>query len=197
MVNYLCLPPPTYRPPNGQVCMISGWGLHSGVDGPGGEIRTDENRKKFIDSKVGLVRHYEKADCECALYEAKWESNPETAKNTTILDSQLCFGYKTVDTCSGFGVSFIYLSNLLCSLGDSGGPLVCKAPDEADAPYYLTGIVSYGITTTRMTKGKDGETKTIDLKCGKKNVPGIYTNVASYTQWIYESMYKQTANIQE
>ena len=45
MVNYLCLPPPTYRPPNGQVCMISGWGLHSGVDGPGGEIRTDENRE--------------------------------------------------------------------------------------------------------------------------------------------------------
>ena len=177
--------------------MISGWGLHSGVDGPGGEIRTDENRKKFIDSKVGLVRHYEKADCECALYEAKWESNPETAKNTTILDSQLCFGYKTVDTCSGYGVFFIYHSYLLCSLGDSGGPLVCKAPDEADAPYYLTGIVSYGITTTRMTKGKDGETKTIDLKCGKKNVPGIYTNVASYTQWIYESMYKQTANIQE
>ena len=48
-----------------------------------------------------------------------------------------------------------------------------------------------------MIKGKDGETKTIDLKCGKKNVPGIYTNVASYTQWIYESMYKHTANIQE
>ena len=74
---------------------------------------------------------------------------------------------------------------------------MCKAPDDVDAPYYLTGIVSYGITTTRMIKGKDGETKTIDLKCGKKNVPGIYTNVASYTQWIYESMYKHTANIQE
>ena len=36
--------------------MISGWGLHSGVLGKDGEDRNEENRKKFVDSKLGLVR---------------------------------------------------------------------------------------------------------------------------------------------
>ena len=38
--------------------------------------------------------------------------------------SQLCFGHKDVDTCSG----------------DSGGPIVCKAPDEDhESEFYLAG----------------------------------------------------------
>ena len=38
--------------------------------------------------------------------------------------SQLCFGHKDVDTCSG----------------DSGGPIVCKAPNEdPEAKFYLAG----------------------------------------------------------
>ncbi|XP_037385190.1 transmembrane protease serine 11A [Talpa occidentalis] len=47
--------------------------------------------------------------------------------------------------------------------GDSGGPLVVK--DSKDT-WYLIGIVSWGDN------------------CGKKNKPGVYTNVTYYRKWI-------------
>lgn len=75
-----------------------------------------------------------------------------------------------------------------CS-GDSGGPLVCKAPDDVDAPFYLTGVVSYGVETKREIKAKDGSKKIVGLKCGKKNVPGVYTDVQNYVEWIYQILY--------
>ncbi|XP_026479553.1 coagulation factor IX-like [Ctenocephalides felis] len=46
--------------------------------------------------------------------------------------------------------------------GDSGGPLVCDG--------LLTGIVSFG------------------KQCGQLGVPGVYTNVADYWQWINETL---------
>ncbi|XP_066495427.1 tissue-type plasminogen activator [Tiliqua scincoides] len=50
--------------------------------------------------------------------------------------------------------------------GDSGGPLVC----QNDGRMTLIGIISWG----------EG--------CGKKDTPGVYTNVVRYLDWIREKM---------
>jgi len=89
-----------------------------------------------------------------------------------ISDKQICFGHKTVDTCSG----------------DSGGPLICKAPADSEHDFYLTGIVSYGINSVRKVRQPDGRIEEIPMKCGKKDVPGIYTKVSEYLPWIYSNM---------
>lgn len=46
--------------------------------------------------------------------------------------------------------------------GDGGGPLVC----EKDRHWYQVGVVSFGIG------------------CGRRNVPGVYTRVQAFEEWI-------------
>ncbi|XP_043223511.1 phenoloxidase-activating factor 3-like [Amphibalanus amphitrite] len=55
-----------------------------------------------------------------------------------------------------------------CS-GDSGGPLM--ATTRFGPPYHAVGVVSFGVT-----------------RCGTANVPGVYTRVSEYLNWIMDNM---------
>jgi len=55
-----------------------------------------------------------------------------------------------------------------CS-GDSGGPLM--ATTRFGPPYHVVGVVSFGVT-----------------RCGTENVPGVYTRVTEYLNWIMDNM---------
>ena len=50
--------------------------------------------------------------------------------------------------------------------GDGGGPLVC----QVGSSWQLAGIVSWGVG------------------CGEKDIPGVYTKVSHYSQWIKEKI---------
>ena len=54
--------------------------------------------------------------------------------------------------------------------GDSGGPLVFK--EFTDDPWYQIGIVSFSAGN----------------KCGTKYLPGVYTKVESYLEWIESNL---------
>lgn len=53
--------------------------------------------------------------------------------------------------------------------GDSGGPLVAAAPDNAQG-YLQVGVVSWGI------------------QCGNPALPGIYTRVSTFYDWIKDTV---------
>uniref|UniRef100_A0A8C7ENQ0 t-plasminogen activator n=1 Tax=Neovison vison TaxID=452646 RepID=A0A8C7ENQ0_NEOVI len=78
--------------------------------------------------------------------------------NKTITNNMLCAG----DTRSGGNQANLHDA---CQ-GDSGGPLVCMK----DNRMTLVGIISWGIG------------------CGQKDVPGIYTKVTNYLDWIQNNM---------
>lgn len=53
--------------------------------------------------------------------------------------------------------------------GDSGGPLM-RGEDEFQR-YYLLGVVSFG-----------------PRRCGSEDLPGVYTEIPYYLDWILDSM---------
>lgn len=54
--------------------------------------------------------------------------------------------------------------------GDSGGPLMLPIFANGRFPYFQIGIVSYG----------EG--------CARPKIPGVYTNVLQYTDWIIDKL---------
>uniref|UniRef100_A0A8C5UWD8 t-plasminogen activator n=1 Tax=Microcebus murinus TaxID=30608 RepID=A0A8C5UWD8_MICMU len=77
--------------------------------------------------------------------------------NRTVTSNMLCAG----DTRSGGNHASLHDA---CQ-GDSGGPLVCLK----DNRMTLVGIISWG------------------LGCGQKDVPGVYTKVTRYLDWIRDN----------
>lgn len=59
--------------------------------------------------------------------------------------------------------------------GDGGSPLVCPISMTTDR-YYQSGIVSWGVG------------------CGQSGVPGVYTNVALYRNWIDSKFQERNLN---
>uniref|UniRef100_U5ERA5 CLIP domain-containing serine protease n=1 Tax=Corethrella appendiculata TaxID=1370023 RepID=U5ERA5_9DIPT len=56
--------------------------------------------------------------------------------------------------------------------GDSGGPLMRQDNSDPDEPYwYLVGVVSFG-----------------SKYCGTENLPGVYTKVSEYMNWIESNL---------
>lgn len=55
--------------------------------------------------------------------------------------------------------------------GDSGGPLMLPMHDKGKFPFYQIGIVSYGVG------------------CARPFIPGIYTNVVHYSDWIQSNLW--------
>ena len=51
--------------------------------------------------------------------------------------------------------------------------------------FFYLGIVSYGINSIRTVKDDEGNKVQVELKCGAKNTPGVYTKVSNYLPWIY------------
>lgn len=54
--------------------------------------------------------------------------------------------------------------------GDSGGPLMYVGQRNGEGVLYLGGVVSFG------------------KKCGLEGVPGVYTRVNQYIEWIVNSL---------
>lgn len=60
--------------------------------------------------------------------------------------------------------------------GDGGSPLVCKIRDQGGR-YAQVGIVAWGIG------------------CGENDIPGVYVNVALYTDWVDKQMMARELDI--
>lgn len=105
-----------------------------------------------------------------------WGKRDEKSNHSIVLKEVIVPVWKNNDCERSmklqFGPNYQLPSSVVCAGttgrdacdGDGGGPLVC----EKNNHWYQIGIVSFGIG------------------CGRPNVPGVYTRVHSYKQWIHD-----------
>jgi len=56
--------------------------------------------------------------------------------------------------------------------GDSGGPLMKVETLDGPPRYYLLGVVSFGVK-----------------RCGATTMPGVYTRISDYMNWLMDNMH--------
>lgn len=114
-------------------------------------------------------------------YVTGWGRRSETSEHSLVL-KEIHVPLWDHDNCNGalqaqFGPAYHLPDTAVCAGaegrdacdGDGGGPLVC----EKNGQWYQVGIVSFGIG------------------CGRRNVPGVYTRVSAYENWIEETILKE------
>jgi len=113
-------------------------------------------------------------DKQVKCYVTGWGRRTETSEHSLVL-KEINVPLWNHANCNGalqaqFGPAYTLPSSAICAGaegrdacdGDGGGPLVC----EKEGQWYQVGIVSFGIG------------------CGRPNVPGVYTKVEAYEEWI-------------
>lgn len=88
-------------------------------------------------------------------------SNTDCKQKFSSLDRFVNITYPDDVLCAGFTEG----GKDSCQ-GDSGGPLMVPEFTNGKFPYFQIGINSYG------------------YGCARPNIPGVYTNVRNYIQWI-------------
>lgn len=119
---------------------------------------------------------YDKHSVKC--FVTGWGRRTETSEHSLVL-KEIDVPLWNHDNCNGalqaqFGPAYALPDTTICAGaeghdacdGDGGGPLVC----EKDGQWYQVGIVSFGIG------------------CGRRNVPGVYTKVEDYEEWIEQTI---------
>lgn len=113
--------------------------------------------------------------------QGKYQTIPKKI-DVPVIDRDTC---QTRLRTTGLGRHFRLHKSLMCAggeqgrdacKGDGGSPLMCPIPDQ-EGRFYQAGIVVYGIG------------------CGTANIPGVYTNIASFRDWIDEQMHDHNLNI--
>jgi secreted trypsin-like serine protease len=67
-------------------------------------------------------------------------------------------------------IKYIYTKGVDSCNGDSGGPFVYRDGNQAEEPWYLVGVVSFG---------------TKECAIGK---PAVYTKITAYLSWIEKNL---------
>jgi secreted trypsin-like serine protease len=127
--------------------------------------QTSRNKGGITERKLqfAYVDTYSVEECQ-----AKYDKFLAGRGKVWISKKMLCTGNMKADSCAGETAGLIATRYVLLLLaGDSGGPMLHQ--DQAFR-WTVSGVVSFGPSS-----------------CGNI-VPGVYTRVDRYTDWIYRVM---------